>query len=140
MHISSEKTIFMQKAIYYVSRLIAARGILELTDRHINFQVSNIEASFGIKDLSIDFCTIDDVRIEGGELYPKIVVHCDKGKYEFVLAKAQELYDRLKELRRDPLGFNLDGRNEDSIICSECGKQVNTLHRYCPWCGEKLSS
>jgi len=140
LQVSSEKTIFMQKAIYYVSRLIAARGIVELTDRHLNFQVSPFDASFGMKDLSIDLCSISDIRIVGGELHPKVVVVCDKERYEFVLAKGQELYDNLKEMRRDPLKFDLhDADGETSIFC-ECGKKINRLYRFCPWCGNGVKS
>lgn len=130
----------MQKAIYYVSKLIAARGIVELTDRHLNFQVSGFDASFGLKGLSIDLCSISDIKIGGGELHPKVVVVCGDKRYEFVLAKAQEFYDDLKELRRNPLRFNLEGCSGDTVIYCDCGKRVSSLYRYCPWCGTRLNT
>jgi hypothetical protein len=139
LQVSTERTIFMQKAIYFVSRLIAARGIVELTDRSLNFQVSPLDASFGMKDFSVDLCHISEIRIEGGEIHPKVVVVADK-KHEFVLSKGQELYDRLRDLTRDPLEFDMVGRAEsEGIICS-CGKNVNSMYRFCPWCGAALLS
>ena len=54
LQVSMQTTIFMQKAIYFVSKLIAARGMIELTDRSLNFQVSPLDASFGMKDLTIE--------------------------------------------------------------------------------------
>lgn len=139
LQVSTETTIFMQKAIYFVSRLIAARGMIELTDRSLNFQVSPLDASFGMKDVTIDLCHISDLRIEGGEIHPKIVIIADK-KYEFVLSKGQELYDRLRDLKNDPLKY--DGADQEGLgkrYCS-CGKKVNQIYLYCPWCGASLSS
>jgi len=138
LQVSTEKTIFMQKAIYFVSKFIAARGILELTDRKLNFQVSHLDASFGMKNLSIDLCSIRDVMLMGGDLHPKVLVACSDRKHEFVLTKGQELYDRLKEIRRDPLNFTIDGCQDDVTIHCSCGKYVNRLYRYCPWCGLEL--
>ena len=138
LQVSMETTIFLQKAIYFVSRLIAARGMIELTDRSLNFQVSPLDASFGMKDLTIDLCHISDLRIEGGEIHPKVVVVAEK-KHEFVLSKGQELYDRLRELMRDPLKYDAEGQSElDRRYCS-CGRQVNQIFIYCPWCGTSLS-
>jgi hypothetical protein len=129
----------MQKAIYFVSRLIAARGIIELTDRSLNFQVSPLDASFGMKDISIDLCQVTDLRIEGGEIHPKVVVIADK-KHEFVLSKGQELYDALRDLTRDPLKFEMDIQaSHDEVFCS-CGKGVNGMYPFCPWCGSAVSS
>ena len=137
LQVSTEKTIFMQKAIYFVSRLIAARGIIELTDRSLNFQVSPLDASFGMKDLSIDLCHISDLKIEGGEIHPKLAIIADK-KHEFVLSKGQELYDRLRELIRDPLKYDLDeSPGPDAKFC-KCGGKLNAMYRYCPWCGVEL--
>lgn len=138
LQVSMETTIFLQKAIYFVSRLIAARGMIELTDRSLNFQVSPLDASFGMKDLTIDLCHISDLRIEGGEIHPKIVVVADK-KHEFVLSKGQELYDRLRELMRDPLKYDAEDQSELSRRYCSCGKQVNQIFIYCPWCGTSLS-
>jgi hypothetical protein len=139
LQVSTEKTIFMQKAIYFVSRLIAARGIVELTDRSLNFQVSPLDASFGMKDISIDLCHISGLKIEGGEIHPKVVVIADK-KHEFVLSKGQELYDQLRDLTRDPMKYDMVGEPEsDNVFCS-CGKNVNSLYRFCPWCGAALPS
>jgi hypothetical protein len=126
----------MQKAIYYVSKPIAARGMLELTDRCLYFQVSPFDASFGIKNVSIDVATIADVTIERGDLHPKISVIADR-KYEFVLSKGQQLYDRLKELHRNPLQQGRDGEIPDKLDCS-CGKNVESSFHFCPWCGRKL--
>ena len=137
MQVSTEKTVFMQKAIYYVSKLIAARGIIELTDRNLHFQVSPFDASFGIKNLALPVCSIGKVTIEGGELHPKVVVFIEDRRHEFVLSKGQELYDKLKQITRDPLGFSVDDGGDSSMLCS-CGKSVSRLYNYCPWCGELL--
>lgn len=137
LQVSTEKTIFMQKAIYFVSRLIAARGIIELTDRSLNFQVSPLDASFGMKDLSIDLCHISDLKIEGGEIHPKVAVIADK-KHEFVLSKGQQLYDELRELMRDPLKYDKEKSSSPTVKFCGCGGKVDTMHRYCPWCGAEL--
>jgi len=139
LQVSAEKTIFMQKAIYYVSRILAARGILELTDRCLNFQVSSLDASFGIKDVSIELLSITDVMISGGDFHPRVVVVCDRDKYEFVLSRAQELYDLLKQMLRNPVSFSISGLSEDEVFC-KCGRSVNKVYNFCPWCGRKLSS
>lgn len=136
VQVSNEITLFMQKAIYFVSKPIAARGMLELTDRCLYFQVFPFDASFGIKSIAIDVCTISEIGIERGDLHPKVVVTADK-KYEFVLSKGQELYERLKELRRNPLQQKRDGDFASEVVCS-CGKSVSSLYRYCPWCGAKV--
>ena len=138
LQVSTEKTVFMQKAIYFVSRLIAARGIIELTDRSLNFQVSPLDASFGMKDLSIDLCHISDLKIEGGEIHPKVAVIADK-KHEFVLSKGQELYDELRELLRDPLKYDKEKISPTAVKFCECGGKVDTMHQYCPWCGACLN-
>jgi hypothetical protein len=127
----------MQKAIYYVSKPIAARGILELTDRRLYFQVQPFDASFGMKNLSIDVCLISHVGIECCDLHPKVTVTAEGKKHEFVLAKGQELYERLRNLQRDPLGCGDDGMGVSAIEC-ECGKVVSGTYHYCPWCGGKL--
>lgn len=137
LQVSTEKTIFMQKAIYFVSRLIAARGIIELTDRSLNFQVSPLDASFGMKDLSIDLCHINDLKIEGGEIHPKIAVIADK-KHEFILSKGQELYDKLHELMRDPLKYDIEKSSPPAVKFCECGGKVDAVYLYCPWCGADL--
>jgi hypothetical protein len=126
----------MQKAIYYVSKPIAARGMLELTDRCLYFQVFPFDASFGIKNVSIDVDAITDVTIEKGDLHPKISVVAGL-KYEFVLSKGQQLFDRLKELQRNPLQQGRDGVMGDKLDCS-CGRSVESTFRFCPWCGKKL--
>jgi hypothetical protein len=130
----------MQKAIYYVSKPIAARGMLELTDRCLYFQVFPFDASFGIKNVTIGVDAITDVTIEKGDLHPKISVMAER-KYEFVLSKGQQLYDRLKELQRNPLqqGLDqgLDGEIHDKLDCS-CGRRVENIFHFCPWCGKKL--
>ncbi len=137
MQVSAEKTIFMQKAIYYVSRILAARGILELTDRNLNFQVSSLDASFGIKDVCIELLSITDVHFTGGDLHPRIVVECGSEKYEFVLSKAQELYDHLKSLLKNPVDF-ASSTDYDSWVYCECGKSVSSMYNYCPWCGRAI--
>jgi hypothetical protein len=133
----------MQKAICYVSKLIAARGIIELTDRRLCFQVSSFDASFGMKSVSIDLCTVSNVSIECGDFHPRVVVFCADRRYEFVLSKGQELYDRLRDLVRDPL-LSGPGREQGTDlpvdVCSNCGKSVSTLYQYCPWCGSSLRS
>jgi hypothetical protein len=139
LQVSTEKTIFMQKAIYFVSRLIAARGIIELTDRSLNFQVSPLDASFGMKDLSIDLCHISDIKIEGGEIHPKVAVIADK-KHEFVLSKGQELYDELRELMRDPLKYDKEKSSPPAAKFCGCGGKIDALYHYCPWCGADLRS
>jgi hypothetical protein len=138
LQVSTETTIFMQKAIYFVSRLIAARGMIELTDRSLNFQVSPLDASFGMKDLTIDLCHISDLRIEGGEIHPKVVVIADK-KHEFVLSKGQELYDRLRDVISDPLKYDCGDRSDLGKRYCSCGKRVNQIYLFCPWCGTSLA-
>jgi hypothetical protein len=127
----------MQKAIYYVSRLMAARGVLEMTDRRLNFQVSNFDSSFGLKGVSIDLATVDNVRIEGGDLHPRVIV-CSGKNYEFVLPKAQELYDLLKQLCFSSVTTSTEGEEGAIIIC-ECGLSVSGQYNFCPWCGSKFS-
>jgi len=136
LQLTSETTLFMQKAIYFVNKPIAARGMLELTDRCLHFQVFPFDASFGIKSISIDVCSISDVSIELGDLHPRVVVVADK-KYEFVLSKGRELYDRLKEIRKNPLGQMRDGESCSEIACS-CGRSASSIYTFCPWCGKKL--
>jgi len=136
LQLTSETTLFMQKAMYFVSKPIAARGMLELTDRHLYFQVFPFDASFGIKNVEIDVCAITDVSIERGDLHPRIIVVASR-RYEFVLSKGQELYDRLREIRRNPLGQRTDGDSACEIACA-CGKSASSLYEYCPWCGAKL--
>jgi len=126
----------MQKAIYFVSKPIAARGMLELTDRCLHFQVFPFDASFGIKNVSIDVCRIVDVCIERGDLHPKVTITADK-KYEFLLSKGQELFDRLREIRKNPLGQRATDEVSSETVCS-CGKRASSLYYYCPWCGAKL--
>jgi hypothetical protein len=126
----------MQKAIYYVSKPVAARGMLELTDRCLYFQVFPFDASFGIKNISIDVDAITDVTIEKGDLHPKISVIANH-KYEFVLSKGQQLYDRLKELQRNPLQQARDSESPDKLDCS-CGRKAESIFHFCPWCGKKL--
>jgi hypothetical protein len=131
----------MQKAICYVSKLIAARGILELTDRRLCFQVSSFDASFGMKGVSIDVCTISDVSIECGDFHPRVVVFCGDRRYEFVLSKGRELYDRLKSLIKNPLLAASDracGDGPAIKLCTDCRKSVSPLYDYCPWCGSRL--
>jgi hypothetical protein len=136
LQLSNETTLFMQKAIYYVSKPIAARGMLELTDRCLHFQVFPFDASFGIKNVSIDVVAITDVTIEKGDLHPKISVIAGR-KYEFVLSKGQQLYDRLKELQRNPLQQGPDREIPEKLDCS-CGRKVENIFHFCPWCGTKL--
>ena len=136
LQLTNETTLFMQKAIYFVNKPIAARGMLELTDRCLHFQVFPFDASFGIKSISIDVCSITDVSLEHGDLHPRIVVVADK-KYEFVLSKGRELYDRLREIRKNPLGQRRDGETCSEITCS-CGKSASSIYTFCPWCGSEL--
>jgi hypothetical protein len=126
----------MQKAIYYVSKPIAARGMLELTDRCLYFQVFPFDASFGIKNITIGVDAITDVTIEKGDLHPKISIFAER-KHEFVLSKGQQLYDRLKELRRNPLLQGRDDEIPDTLDCP-CGRKVESIFHFCPWCGKKL--
>ncbi|MBN1163638.1 MAG: hypothetical protein JXB45_03590 [Candidatus Krumholzibacteriota bacterium] len=140
MQVYTEKTVFMQKAIFYVSRLIAARGVIELTDSKLNFQVSTFDSSFGIKDITIELITIDDIRIEGGSLHPRVVITAAGKKYDFVLCKGQELYDRLKKYKIDPLlPPDLLAEGEALTTCS-CGKTISGNYIYCPWCGAELKN
>ncbi|MBN2184130.1 MAG: hypothetical protein JW746_02265 [Candidatus Krumholzibacteriota bacterium] len=133
-----EITIFMQKAIYYCSKLIAARGIIELTDRMLNFEVSSLDASFGIKNISIDLGDVTDVKILCGDLNPKIVLYANARKYEFVLSGGQELYDRLKDV------LSMSGERPLCVDKScfthkcRCGREINNNYHFCPWCGAKI--
>lgn len=138
MQVSTEVTVLMQKAIYYVSRLIAARGVLEMTDRSLNFDVSSLDASFGIKDVSIEIDSITDVRIECGDLHPRIIVLSEKGKFEFVLSRGQELYDMLKSRINNPILSGKDAALSDLTLKCKCGREVNSSYRFCPWCGERM--
>ncbi|UCF06702.1 MAG: hypothetical protein JSV33_06670 [bacterium] len=135
MQVVAEKTLFMQKAIYFVSKLIASRGIIELTDRNLNFQVSPFDASFGIRDLSVDICTIRDIRIEGGSFHPKVVVIDAESEYEFVLSKGQELYDTLKKLCSHPIEFDPGKEVHETLKQCSCNRFISSSYRYCPWCG-----
>ncbi len=135
MQVSTENTLFMQKAIYYLSRIIAARGVIEVTDRKINFQVSSLDCSFGINDLSIDICSVKDVSLAGGDFHMKVVVITEEKDYEFVLSKGKEFYDLLNRLCRDPVGESMHGGGEMNEC--ECGCKINSNYRYCPWCGKK---
>lgn len=136
MQVCTETTLFMQKAIYYVSRLIAARGVLELTDCRLNFQVSHLDSSFGMRGVSIDLATVDDVRIEGGDLHPRVIV-CSGKDYEFVLPKAQELYDHLKACCFSSVSSEAGEEKGSSSMCG-CGHSVSDRYNFCPWCGSKL--
>jgi hypothetical protein len=137
LQVCTETTLFMQKAIYYVSRFIAARGVLELTDCRLNFQVSHLDSSFGMRGVSIDLATVDDVRIEGGDLHPRVIV-CSGREYEFVLPKAQELYDKLKNHCFSSVTTEPIIDSEPSVVCG-CGNSVNDRYNFCPWCGSRLS-
>lgn len=129
----------MQKAIYYVSKPIAARGMLELTDRRLLFQVFPFDASFGIKNLAIDITAITGVDIENGDIHPRVVILADGRRHEFMLSKGQELFDHLRPLVRNPLGQMQTLPGEPETRCT-CGKIVNVQFIYCPWCGSKLLS
>lgn len=130
----------MQKAIYFVSRLIAARGILELTDCKLNFQVSNLDNSFGIKNVSIDLDSVVELRIEGGDIHPRIILVCAEKEFEFVLSKSQELYDRLRCLCQSSLALELKSLcGREPRLC-RCGKLVDPTFRFCPWCGTEGAS
>ncbi|MCU0638445.1 MAG: hypothetical protein MUF59_01020 [Candidatus Krumholzibacteria bacterium] len=138
LHVNTEVTVFMQKAIYYVSRLMAARGVVEMTDRSLNFEVSSLDSAFGIRDVSIDLSTLLEVRIECGDLNPRIIVTAACGKYEFVLSRGQELYDRLREHIHNP-SFALDaGAGAAVTLKCGCGSEINSLYRFCPWCGSRM--
>ncbi len=137
MQVCTETTLFMQKAIYYVSRLIAARGVLEMTDCRLNFQVSHLDSSFGMRGVSIDLATVDDVRIEGGDMHPRVIV-CSGREYEFVLPKAQELYDRLKERCFSSVSSESEEEPGASSHCG-CGHAVSVKYNFCPWCGTRLA-
>ncbi len=138
MQVSSEKTIFMQKAIYFVSRLIAARGILELTDRCINFQVSPLDASFGMKNISIDLCSITDISLEERDLRPKVIITSGDRRYEFILTYGKKLHAKIREMLRDPLTCDIEDSEDSPTLPCSCGKHVNSLYHYCPWCGKKV--
>lgn len=124
----------MQKAIYYVSRLIAARGVVELTDCRLNFQVSHFDSSFGMKSVSIDLATVEDLRILGGDMHPRVIVTSDRD-YEFVLSKAQQLYDHLKKLCFSSVTAGRDHADDAQMKPCGCGRNVSLEYRYCPWCG-----
>ena len=138
LHVNTEVTVFMQKAIYYVSRLMAARGVVEMTDRSLNFEVSTLDSAFGIRDVSIDLSTLLDVKIECGDLHPRIIVTASCGKYEFVLSRGQELYDRLREHLGVPsVACGACAGAAVTLQCS-CGSELNSLYRFCPWCGSRM--
>ena len=122
--------------MYFFSKPMAARGMLELTDRRLYFQVFPFDASFGIKNVDIDVCSISDVSIERGDLHPRVIVVAER-RHEFVLSKGQELYDRLMEIRKNPLGQKTNSDHACEIVCS-CGKSVSNLFEYCPWCGSRM--
>jgi hypothetical protein len=138
LQVSTQITVFMQKAIYYVSRLIAARGVLELTDRMINFEVASLDSSFGIKDVSIELTAITDIKIECGDLHPRIVIITGTGKSEFVLARGQELYDRLRGYMNSPVAPVMSHEDDPLLLKCRCGKEVNSSYRFCPWCGARM--
>ncbi|MBN1884998.1 MAG: hypothetical protein JW876_05695 [Candidatus Krumholzibacteriota bacterium] len=134
----TETTVFMQKAIYFVSRIIAARGIIELTDRFLRFQVSPLDASFGMKDITVDLCSISDLVIEGGDLKTKVIVCTPDRRHEFVLAGGQDLYDHLRASQKDPLGATTGTPARDTTRACDCGRRIDTLYAYCPWCGRRV--
>ncbi len=138
MQVYAEKTIFMQKAIYFVSKLIAARGVVELTDCNLNFQVSPFDSSFGIKSISIELISIEDVRLECRGLQPRVIIIARGKKYEFSLSKGKELYSRLRKFSIDPLESPGSGINPDTTFDCCCGRTIEGYYNYCPWCGEKL--
>lgn len=138
MQVSSEKTIFMQKAIYFVSRLVAARGILELTDRCINFQVSPLDASFGMKNISINLCSITDISLEERDLRPKVTITSGDHRHEFILSYGKKLHAKIKQMLKDPLTCDIEDGDDSSTLSCSCGKRVNSLYHYCPWCGKKV--
>ena len=137
MHISNETTLFMQKAIYYVSKPVAARGMLELTDRRLLFQVFPFDASFGIKSLSIDITAIRGIEIQTGDIHPRLVVDTNERRHEFMLSKGRELYGCLKPLVGDPLGQEPTPPEGSEISC-RCGKTADVRYAYCPWCGARF--
>lgn len=128
----------MQKAIYYCSRLIAARGVLELTDRMLNFEVSSLDASFGIKNVSVDLTDVTDIRIEAGDLNPRVVLCTVARNYEFVLSGGQELYDRLRDLVATPGEIAMRRDRALLTLTCNCGREIDAHYRFCPWCGTKL--
>jgi hypothetical protein len=128
----------MQKAIYFVSKLIAARGIIELTDRCINFQVSPLDASVGMKNLSIDLCSITDISLEERELRPKVVVESAGRTYEFIFANGREFAAKIHQLLRDPLTTDLAEDDDSSTLLCSCGNRVSALYHFCPWCGTRI--
>lgn len=137
MHISNETTLFMQKAIYYVSKPIAARGMLELTDRRLLFQVFPFDASFGIRNLSIELTAVVGVDLSTGDIHPRVIIDTSDRRHEFMLPKGHELYERLRPLvsvAPPPRGTAPEGRE---TACA-CGKAVNAGFAYCPWCGSRL--
>jgi hypothetical protein len=138
VQVSSEKTIFMQKAIYFVSKLIAARGIIELTDRCINFQVSPLDASFGMKNLSIDLCSITDICLEARELRPKVVVTAGGRRHEFIFSNCLEFGTKIRQMLADPLTCRMTGVKDQADVDCTCGRKVSALYQYCPWCGQKV--
>lgn len=127
----------MQKAIYYVSKPIAARGMLELTDRRLLFQVFPFDASFGIKSLSIELAAIVGIEIQTGDIHPRVVVDTNDRRHEFMLAKGRELYDCLKPLVCDSFGARRTPPGEPETACA-CGKIVSVRFSYCPWCGKRI--
>jgi len=137
LHISTETTLFMQKAIYYVSKPVAARGMLELTDRRLLFQVFPFDASFGIRSLSIDITAIRGIEIKAGDIHPRLVVDTNERRHEFMLSKGRELYDYLKPLVGDPLGQERMPPETPEISCG-CGKAADARFAFCPWCGARL--
>jgi hypothetical protein len=116
---------------------MAARGVLEMTDCRLNFQVSNLDSSFGMRGVSIDLATVDDIRIEGGDLHPRVIV-CSGKDYEFVLPKAQELYDLLKKSCFSSSVSPAVDAEGPTVICG-CGNAVSELYNFCPWCGSRFS-
>jgi len=136
LQVCTETTLFMQKAIYYVSRFMAARGVLEMTDCRLNFQVSNLDSSFGLRGVSIDLATVDNILIEGGDLHPRVIV-CSGKEYEFVLPRAQELYDLLKIRCFSSVSSTAPEDESSTVICG-CGHSVSDRFNFCPWCGSKF--
>lgn len=138
MDLLQEQTIYMHRATFYLRRFLAASGMLELTNQHINFTVNSLDSNFGIKDLSIDLDEVEDVRVRSVGFSGRIEVQARGQVYRFALSRADEFYRRIKEVRsRWFTDQGSETKPQKRERACDCGRKLEPQHNFCPWCGSK---
>jgi hypothetical protein len=141
VEVLAEQTLFMRRATYYIRRFLAASGLLELTNQHVNFTPNSLDSNFGIKDLSLDLDEIEDVRVRSVGFSGRLEIQARGQIYRFALSRAEEFYNRLKEVRGRWFSQVLEDEDttEQKKMCS-CGRRIHPRHKFCPWCGTKTGA